>query len=91
MAPSRQERRKAERDAAKRAPAKTGAAGGAGAAGTAGAAAALANLTVNPLGDWKTQEVDPAVGPDRSRISQPTIDVHSLSFDARYAGLKCGE
>ena len=53
---SRQERRKAERDAAKRAPAK------AGAAGAAGAAAALENLNVNPLGDWKTQAEDPAVG-----------------------------
>jgi hypothetical protein len=53
---SRQERRKAERDAAKRAPAN---AGGAGAAGAAGAAAALANLNVNPLGDWTTQTEDP--------------------------------
>jgi len=52
--PSRQERRKAERDAAKRAPAK---------AGAAGAAAALANLNVNPLGDWTTQAEDPCVGP----------------------------
>jgi hypothetical protein len=61
--PSRQERRKAERVAAKRAPGQVGAAGagGAGAAGEAGgaggaegAAAALANLhvNVNPGGDW---------------------------------------
>ena len=57
MAPSRQERRKAERDAAKRAPARAGA-GGAG-----GVAAALANLNVNPLGDWTTQAEDPLVGP----------------------------
>ena len=49
MPPSRQERRKAERDAAKRAPAT------AGAAGNAGTAAAL----VNPLGDWTTQSEDP--------------------------------
>jgi hypothetical protein len=62
MPPSRQERRKAERDAAKRAPAKT-VAGGAG--GAAGAAAALANLNVNPLGDWKTQAEDPDVGPGK--------------------------
>ena len=53
--PSRQERRKAERDAAKRAPR-------AGAAGAAGAAAALANLNVNPLGDWTTQAEDALVG-----------------------------
>jgi len=53
--PSRQERWKAERDAAKRAPAKAGAAGDEGAAG---AAAALANLNVNPLGDWTTQTED---------------------------------
>ena len=55
--PSRQERRKAERDAAKRAPAQ------AGAAGAAGAAAALANLNVNvnPVGDWTTQTKDPRV------------------------------
>ena len=52
MPPSRQERRKAERDAAKRAPAR------AGAAGAGGAAAALANLNVNPLGDWTTQNAD---------------------------------
>ena len=57
MAPSRQERRKAERDAAKRAPAR------AGAAGAREAAAALANLNVNPLGDWNTQAEDPTVGP----------------------------
>jgi len=54
---SRQERRKVERDAAKRAPANTEA-GGAG-----GAAAALAHLRVNPLGDWPTQATDPYVGP----------------------------
>ena len=55
--PSRQERRKAERDAAKRAPAQ----GGAG--GAAGAAAALANLNVNVNlgGDWTTQTGDPNV------------------------------
>jgi hypothetical protein len=48
MPPSRQERRKAEREAAKRAPARAGAAGAAGAnQGAAGAAAALANLDVN--------------------------------------------
>ena len=52
--PSRQERRKAERDAAKRAPAQ------AGSAGAGGAAAALANLNVNvnPGGDWTTQAAD---------------------------------
>jgi len=44
MPPSRQEGRKAERDALKRAPSK------AGAAGAGGAAAALATLNVNPLG-----------------------------------------
>jgi TPR repeat protein len=63
MPPSRQERRKAEREAAKRAPARAGAAGAAGAnQGAAGAAAALANLNVNvnpPLGDWTTQAEDP--------------------------------
>jgi TPR repeat protein len=63
---SRQERRKAERDAAKRAPARAGVAGAAGAnQGAAGAAAAaLANLHVNvnpPLGDWTTQARDPYV------------------------------
>jgi len=52
MPPSRH---KAERDAAKSAPAK------AGAAGAAGAAAALANLHVNPGGDWTTQAEDPWV------------------------------
>jgi hypothetical protein len=59
---SRQERRKAERDAAKRAPARAGAAGAN--QGAAGAAAALANLHVNvnpPLGDWTTQAKDPNV------------------------------
>ena len=52
--PSRQERRKAERDAAKRAPAK------AGAGGAAGAAAARTDVKVTPLGDWRTQAADPA-------------------------------
>jgi hypothetical protein len=55
--PSRQERRKAERDAAKRASTQ------AGAAGAAGAAAALASLNVNVEGDWTTQNGDPSVGP----------------------------
>ena len=53
--PSRQERRKAERDAAKRAPGQTGA---------AGAAAAAANVNLNPRnpgGDWTTQAEDPDV------------------------------
>jgi len=53
--PSRQERRKTERDAAK-------ALAKAGAAGAAGATAALANLNVNPLGDWTTQAEDALVG-----------------------------
>jgi hypothetical protein len=50
--PSRQERRKAERDAAKRAAGAT--------AGAARAAAAVANLNVNvnPGGDWTTQTED---------------------------------
>jgi hypothetical protein len=55
MAPSRQERRKAERDAAKRAPAQ------AGAAEARGAAAARANTNLNPVGDWTTQAKDPSV------------------------------
>jgi len=59
MAPSRQERRKAERVALKRAQA------GNRAEGAAGAAAALANLNVNPLGHWTTQAENPAVGPGR--------------------------
>jgi hypothetical protein len=50
--PSRQERRQAERDAAKRTPAK------AEAAGVGAAAAALANIDLNPLGDWNTQAED---------------------------------
>jgi len=52
---SRQERRKAERDAAKRAP------GQAGAGGAGGAAAARANVNMNPVGDWTTQAEDPNV------------------------------
>jgi len=53
--PSRQERRKLERDAAKRAPVPQppAEAGAARAAGAAAAAAALVN--VNPLGDWSSQ------------------------------------
>jgi len=60
MPPSRQERRKAERAAAKRAPVEAGVARAAGAAGAAGAAAALGNLHVNPVDDWTTQAEDPA-------------------------------
>jgi hypothetical protein len=52
---SRQERRKAERDAAKRAPGQSGAGGGGGAA----AARANVNVHVPPLGDWTTQAEDP--------------------------------
>jgi len=52
MAPSRQERRRAERDASKRAPAQ---------AGALGAAAARADVNVNPVGDWTTQASDPFV------------------------------
>jgi len=55
--PSRQERRKAERDAAKRTPAQAGAAGAAGAA----ADLAILNVNVNPVGDWTTQADDPMV------------------------------
>jgi len=69
MAPSRQERRKALRAAAKRASASAGASG---AAGAAGAAAALANLNVNPVpGDWTTQEADvvlEALGRDTRKL-----------------------
>jgi hypothetical protein len=54
---SRQERRKAERDAAKRASAE------AGAAGARGATAARANPNVNPVGDWTTQAEYAYVGP----------------------------
>jgi hypothetical protein len=50
---SRQERRKAERDAAKRAP------GQGGARGAGGATAAPADVNTNPVGDWTTQTADP--------------------------------
>ena len=58
---SRQERRKAERDAAKRAPGQAGA-GAAAAAGGATAAAASANVNMNmsPVGDWTTQRAEPS-------------------------------
>jgi len=64
--PSRQARRAAERDAAKRAP---GQAGAGGAAGSGGDAAPIANLNVNQGGDWTTQAEDPyalfrAIGAD---------------------------
>jgi len=49
MPPTRQERRKAERAAAKRAPVR------AGASDARGAAAARAHLNDNPGGDWTTQ------------------------------------
>jgi len=65
---SRQERRKAERDAAKRAPAP---AGTAGVAGAAGAAAALANINVKPLGDWKTQTENHKLGLTSSPGGRP--------------------
>ena len=55
--PSRQERRKAERDAAKRAPGQAGA----GEAGGAAAAPANLNVNVNPGGDWTTQAENPVV------------------------------
>ena len=59
---SRQERRKAERAAAKRAPSRAVASGSAGAAGAAGAAAAAAAfVNLNLLGDWTTQAEDGAV------------------------------
>jgi hypothetical protein len=55
--PSRQERRKAERDAAKRAPGQAGAWGAGGAGGAS--AAPAANVNMNPVGDWTTQAEDP--------------------------------
>ena len=71
--PSRQERRKAERDAAKRPPAKSGA------GGAAGAAAARVGVNVIPLGDWTTQAEDPYVGPGGSAV----LASHRMSFDSR--------
>jgi len=56
--PSRQERRRAERDAAKRTSAQ---AGGAARAARAAAAVANLNMNVNPGGDWTTQAEDPDV------------------------------
>ena len=87
MTPSRQERRKAERDASKRAPAKSGAGGAAGAGGAEGAAAALANLNVNPLGDWTTQAEDPYVGSGQILPCSPR---HRLSINSRDEGSKGG-
>ena len=52
---SRQERRKRERDAAKRPPAKTGATG----AAAARTARASVPVNVNPLGEWTTQTANP--------------------------------
>jgi hypothetical protein len=49
LMPSRQERRRAERDAAKRA----------AQAGATAPAAALVTVSTNPGGDWTTQEGDP--------------------------------
>ena len=82
MPPSRQERRKAERDAAKRTPAR------AGAAGAAGAAAALANLNVTPLGDWTTQAKDPYVRPDGHCLLAKS---YMLSLNSSAEGSKCSE
>jgi hypothetical protein len=56
--PSRQERRKAERDAAKRAPAQ------AGAAGAGGAAAARTHVNAKRGGDWTKQAADAGVSFD---------------------------
>ena len=73
--PSRQERRKAERDAAKRAPQ----------AGAAGATAALANLNVNDAGgDWKTQAEDPRVGPGGYELADfVLLATHKMSRSTR--------
>ena len=59
--PSRQERRRVERDAAKRA-------ASAGQAGAAGAGAAAAAAAAAPLGDWTTQTSVPAALQDRVGI-----------------------
>ena len=59
--PSRQERRKAERDAAKRPSGQAGAGAAGGAGGARGAAAARANVNMNPVGDWTTQADNPFV------------------------------
>jgi hypothetical protein len=73
--PSRQERRKAERDAAKRAPAQ------AGAAGAAGATAARA-MNVVPLGDLATQAKDPYVGPaDVALLATYRVSFNSTDED----------
>jgi hypothetical protein len=64
MPPSRQERRKAERDAAKRASVQAAAAGAAETGGAAAAAPPNANVNVY-LGDWTTQSKNPEVWPRR--------------------------
>jgi len=74
--PTRQARRKADRDAAKRAPAQ------ARAAAAAGAAAALANLGVNP--GWTMQVEDPYVGlgPGAYKMADspsPCLGLHVIS------------
>jgi hypothetical protein len=82
---SRQERRKATREAAKRAPAQAAAAG---AVGAAAAAAAVANINLNPRdpgGDWTTQAEDPAVGglcsPHHSTHFEPGLLTTTASSD----------
>jgi len=72
MPPSRQERRKAARDAAKRAPAT------AGAAGAGGAAAAGANITVKApsRGDWEASVLFNAVTPEVLQQRQGLTLVH---------------
>ena len=65
--PSRQERRRAERDAEKRTPAQAGA--------TGAATAARADVYVSPLGDWTTQADDPFVGPSGYCLARHVMGV----------------
>ena len=76
LMPSRQELRRAERDAAKRA----------AQAGTTAPAAALVNVSTNPGGDWTTQEGDPnllrfALGTD---VMKQEADKGAMAAGALY-------
>jgi hypothetical protein len=75
MAPSRQERRNAERSAAKRAPVQVGAAG-------AGAATAPANLNVNPAGAYSLVHYSAQLEPfltQKHTLNTPNTPYHPLS------------
>jgi len=84
--PSRQERRKAERDVAKRAPAKAGASSAADRRPALANVDVNVNVNVNPVGDRRTRASDPNVL-GAENVADASADAVEDDKEALEAGL----